>query len=100
MTATTPATRTPARRKARELAKHLRGERPDYAYLKEVFRHLRAELDIEITRQPKTLPYVPTQDEIRRYYPGPEHLRQLSDRQPAPLRSASGLGRYRDGHLG
>ena len=59
MTATTPATRTPARRKARELAKHLRGERPDYAYLKEVFRHLRAELDIEITRQPKTLPYVP-----------------------------------------
>lgn len=68
MTATTPATRTPARRKARELAKHLRGERPDYAYLKEVFRHLRTELDIEITRQPKTLPYVPTQDEIRRYY--------------------------------
>lgn len=67
MTTTTPATHTPAKRKARELAKHLRGERPDYAYLKDVFRHLRAELDIEITRQPKTLPYVPTQDEIRRY---------------------------------
>ena len=30
--------RTPAKRKARQLAKHLRGERPDYAYLKEVFR--------------------------------------------------------------
>jgi integrase/recombinase XerD len=62
------AARTPAKRKARELAKHLRAERPDYAYLKDVFRHLRAELDVEITRQPKTLPYVPTQDEIRRYH--------------------------------
>jgi integrase/recombinase XerD len=30
--------RTPARKKARELAKHLRGERPDYDYLKQVFR--------------------------------------------------------------
>lgn len=63
-----PAARTPAKRKARQLAKHLRGERPDYAYLKEVFRHLRAELDVEVARQPKTLPYVPTEDELRRYY--------------------------------
>jgi hypothetical protein len=41
--------RTPAKRKARELAKHLRGERPDYTYLKEVLRHLRAELDVPVT---------------------------------------------------
>jgi hypothetical protein len=34
--------RTPVKRKARELAKHLRAERPDHTYLKEVFRHLRA----------------------------------------------------------
>jgi len=72
VTATGPSpragARTPTKRKARELAKHLRGERPDYAYLKDVFRHLRAEFDVEITRQPKTLPYVPTQDEIRRYH--------------------------------
>ena len=32
-----PPKRTPAKREARQLAKHLRGERPDYAYLKEVF---------------------------------------------------------------
>jgi len=51
-----------------QLARHLRGERPDYAYLKEVFRHLRAELGIEVARAPKTLPYVPTENEIRRYY--------------------------------
>jgi integrase/recombinase XerD len=60
--------RTPAKRKARQLAKHLRGERPDYAYLKEVFRALRDELDIEVTTTPKRLPYVPTEAEIRRYY--------------------------------
>lgn len=60
--------RTPAKRKARQLAKQLRGERPDYAYLKEVFRHLRDELGVEVQREPKRLPYVPTEDEIRRYY--------------------------------
>jgi hypothetical protein len=65
---TQPPPRTPAKRKARELAKHLRGERPDYAYLKDVFRHLRAELDVEVQREPKALPYVPTEAEIRRYY--------------------------------
>ncbi len=66
--ATAPAKRTPPARKARQLAKHLRGERPDYAYLKAVFRALRDELDVAVERQPKTLPYVPTEQEIRRYY--------------------------------
>ena len=65
--APTPAKRTPARQKARQLAKHLRGERPDYIYLKEVFRHLRTELDVEVQREPKRLPYVPTEAEICRY---------------------------------
>lgn len=63
-----PTKRTSAKRKARQLAKYLRAERPDYAYLKEVFRHLRDELDVEVTREPKRLPYVPTEDEIHRYY--------------------------------
>ncbi len=31
-----------------------RAERPDYAYLKAVFRHLRAELDVEVQREAKT----------------------------------------------
>jgi integrase len=62
------ATRTPPKRKARQLAKHLRSEHPDYTYLKAVFRHLRDELDIEVQREPKRLPYVPTEAEIRRYY--------------------------------
>jgi integrase/recombinase XerD len=68
---TAPATgqrRTPPKRKARQLAKHLRDERPDYAYLKAVFRALRDELDVQVKHEPKTLPYVPSEDEIRRYY--------------------------------
>ncbi|MGH9022727.1 MAG: tyrosine-type recombinase/integrase [Acidimicrobiia bacterium] len=61
-------TRTPPKRKARQLAKYLRDERPDYDYLKAVFRQLRTELGVEVQREPKTLPYVPSEAEIRRYY--------------------------------
>jgi integrase/recombinase XerD len=71
--------RTPARRKARQLAKHLRSERPDYSYLKEVFRHLRVELGIEVTQASKKLPYVPTEAEIRSYYHTVWTARRSSD---------------------
>jgi integrase/recombinase XerD len=60
--------RTPAKKKAKELAKFLWTERPDYPYLKSVFQHLREELDITVTRAPKKLPDVPTEEEIERYY--------------------------------
>jgi alkanesulfonate monooxygenase SsuD/methylene tetrahydromethanopterin reductase-like flavin-dependent oxidoreductase (luciferase family) len=33
-----------------------------------VFRYLRQELDIEVTRAPKKLPYVPTEAEIRAFF--------------------------------
>ena len=79
--------RTPARRKARQLARHLRAERPDYAYLKEVFRHLRGELDVEVTRTLKKLPYVPTEAEISAFYDAvlesPPRQRRRSDQDPA-----------------
>jgi integrase/recombinase XerD len=79
-TAAGPGTaRTPARRKARQLAKYLRAERPDYAYLKDVFRHLREELDIEVTRSPKKLPYVPSEAEIRAFYDAVWKARRASD---------------------
>ena len=60
--------RTPPRKKARELAKYLRGEHPDYDYMRELGRYLREELGV--TRPPAThkLPYVPNEEEIRRYY--------------------------------
>jgi len=60
--------RTSPKKKAKELSKHLRHERPDYDYLKAVFKELRSELEIEIPKKKKTLPYVPTDEEIKRYY--------------------------------
>ncbi len=60
--------RTPVRQKAKQIAKLLRQEHPDYDYLKQLFRHLRSELSIEIIRTDNKLPYVPTEEEIRRYY--------------------------------
>lgn len=56
------------KRKAKELAKYLRGERPDYAYLKSLFQHLSAELEVEVPKTAKKLPYVPTEEELKRYY--------------------------------
>jgi integrase/recombinase XerD len=77
--ATGPAKRAPARKKAAQLAKYLRGERPDYTYLKEVFRHLRAELGVEVQREPKRLPYVPTDQEVRNYYEAVWQARRSDD---------------------
>ena len=45
-----------------------KAEKPDYDYLKELFRHLRKELRVEVTEKPKRLPVVPTEEEIQKYY--------------------------------
>jgi integrase/recombinase XerD len=71
--------RTPARKKAQQLARHLRGEDPDYRYLKEVFRHLRAELAVEIPRAPRRLPPVPSEEELRHYYQAVWQARNVGD---------------------
>lgn len=71
--------RTPAKKKAQELAKLLDSERPDYSYLKNVFRHLRAELEIPVPTPVKQLPDVPTESEIRRYYDAVWHSRNVQD---------------------
>jgi integrase/recombinase XerD len=78
-THTARQTRTPAAQKARELARSLRGEHPDYDYLKQVFRHLRAELEVEIPRAPKRLPHVPSDEEVRRYYEAVWRARHFGD---------------------
>lgn len=72
-------TRTPARTKAKELAKYLRIERPDYAYLKSVFRELRKELEIEVERPSSRLPEVPTEEEIRAFYQQVWQARKFTD---------------------
>lgn len=63
-----PSGRTSAKKKAHELARQLRGERPDYAYLKDIFRYLRDELEIKVPKTSQKLPYVPSEAEIQRYY--------------------------------
>jgi len=60
--------RTPVSKKARQLARYLRDERPDYAYLKQVFHHLRRELGVEVPRPDKKLPLVPSDEEIQRFF--------------------------------
>ncbi len=58
--------RTPARKKAKQLIKHIRPERPDYDYLRELFRHIRKELGVKQMPKPKRHPYVPTAAEIKK----------------------------------
>lgn len=60
--------RTGTKKKARELAKYLRDEHPDYAYLKGLFHQLRLELNISVPHSSRKLPYVPSDEEITRYY--------------------------------
>jgi integrase/recombinase XerD len=56
------------KQKAKQVARLLREERPDYFYLKELFRHLRTELKVVVEQKPKKLPYVPSEEEINNYY--------------------------------
>ena len=60
--------RTPVKQKAKQLAKLLKQEFPDYSYLRELFRQLRIELGVEVIRNEIKLPYVPNEEEMRRYY--------------------------------
>lgn len=61
--------RTPAKERAKQFSKQLKRDNPDYNYLKELFRHIRKELDIKVNKlEPKKLPYVPTEEEIKKYY--------------------------------
>lgn len=61
-------TRTPPRKKAKQLARYLRDEQADYAYLKSLFLHLREQLDIRVPRPKKSLPQVPTAEELKQLY--------------------------------
>lgn len=60
--------RKPAKQVAKLFAKHIRKEHPDYLYLKEIFRQLRHELNVQVTTKPKRLPYVPSEEEMKLYY--------------------------------
>jgi len=60
--------KTTVPQKAKQVAKLLRSERPDYFYLKELFRQLRKILNVKVQIKSKKLPYVPSDEEIKKYY--------------------------------
>jgi integrase/recombinase XerD len=71
--------RTSPKKKAKELAKLLRAERPDYLYLKSVFRELRAELEVSVPHKEERLPEIPTEEDIRRFYQAVWSCRNFAD---------------------
>jgi integrase/recombinase XerD len=61
--------RTPVKEKAEYFCKHLKKENPDYNYLRELFRHIRKNMGIEVDNgKIKKIPYIPTEEEISRFY--------------------------------
>ena len=60
--------RTPTKEIVKKIAKILRDERPDYIYLRDLFKKVKEEFNIKIETQNKRLPYVPTEEELKRYY--------------------------------
>jgi integrase/recombinase XerD len=60
--------RTPTKDIVKKISKILRDERPDYIYLRDLFKKIREEFNIVVTTQSKRLPYVPTEEELKRYY--------------------------------
>lgn len=60
--------RTPVSKKAKEIAKILKPELPNYFYLKDIFKILRKELEIKVEKKSKKLPYVPNDEELRNFY--------------------------------
>ncbi len=64
----TKTKRKPIVKKAKQIAKLIREERPDYHYMRSLFQLVRKELDVVVLRKGKKLPYVPTEDEMTNFY--------------------------------
>ena len=60
--------RTPTKDIVKKISKILRDERPDYIYLRDLFRKIREEFSVTVSAKAKRLPYVPTEEELKRYY--------------------------------
>lgn len=60
--------RAPTQEIVKKICKILRDERPDYIYLRDLFRKIRSEFEVEVTTKTKRLPYVPTEEALKQYY--------------------------------
>lgn len=54
--------------KAKQIAKLIRGDHPDYHYIRTLFQLVRNELNVPVLRKVKRLPYVPTEDDLKQFY--------------------------------
>lgn len=66
-------------KKALQIAKYFRHENPDYNYIRAVFQQLRRELNVQVTSAPKKLPYVPTEEELKKYYEAVWQTKNMQD---------------------
>ena len=71
--------RTSPHKKALQIAKYFRHEHPDYNYIRAVFQQLRKELNVEVSAAPKKLPYVPSEQELKRYYKAVWQSKNMQD---------------------
>ena len=60
--------RIPPKEMAKKLAGQLHPQRPDYQYLKQVFQHIRAILDVTFVSKEKHLPELLTDQELTSFY--------------------------------
>lgn len=60
--------RSPTKEVVKKICKIIRNERPDYIYLRDLFKKVRDEFNIKVSTQPKRLPHVPTEEELKQYY--------------------------------
>ncbi len=72
------AARLPPKAMAKKVVRVLRPQRPDYHYLKKVFQHTRALLDVTPSRQPRRLPELLTDAELVALYEAIWQARQLT----------------------
>lgn len=57
-----------AKQMAKKLSKLIKTQNPNYDYLRDIFRFIRQDLNIKVTTFSKKLPYVPTEEEIKKFY--------------------------------
>lgn len=57
-----------AKMMAKKVSKLLKSQNPNYDYIRDVFRFVRKELNIEVTYVAKRLPCVPTENEVKSLY--------------------------------
>ena len=60
--------RQPQKDIVKKIVKIIKSEAPDYIYLRDIFRKVRENLEVEIQKKSKKLPYVPTEESLKKFY--------------------------------